>query len=429
MSCGGPPDGRTYWQASAPAWSLPPAEAPRRADVAVVGAGFTGLSAAYHLALAGASVAVFEAGEVGEGASGRNGGQVLPGYDRDYPELVERLGLARAQAMWRLSLSAIERMEAIMAREGIECGWEAYGHLEAATTAAQRDALARAGDALARDLQHPTRLLGPAEMEAAVGSPFYIAGLEFPTARAFHPLLYARGLAAAAARRGAVILQGRRVTAVHRRDGEYAVAWGEGRTSCREVIVATNAYVPPFAPWLRRRILPVTSTVVATAPLAPGYAARILPGRQTLSDLKTPMYYFRVTADARLVFGGGTGEEGRSLVRVFPYLEGTRIDYRWHGRVAVSADWLPHIGRTPEGWLYAAGYTGHGAAFSTEAGAMLAALALGEGTDDTATLGPFAALPFPPMALLGQHGRVARMVRAYLRLRERLAAYAHRPGG
>jgi glycine/D-amino acid oxidase-like deaminating enzyme len=396
-----------WWSSGAEAGLRPERPPPARADVVVIGGGYTGLSAARRLARAGASVLVLESESIGWGASSRNGGQVLTGLKVAATELLRRFGRERARELFRASLEAIAFLEALIAEEGIDCDYLRCGHLEAAAKPAHYERLRREQAVLARDFDHPVRLLGPSEQGAEVGTGFYHGLLLDERSAALHPARFVQGLARAATRAGAHLCPRTPALEVRREAGGFRVAFPGGEVRAREVLAATNGYTDAALPALRRRVVPVGSYIVATAPLPPERAAALLPRRRVLFDTKRFLFYFRLSADHRLIFGGraqwtlATSESTRrsaailrgELLRVFPGLSDVPLQYAWGGNVCFTRDLLPRAGRL-DGLHYALGYGGHGVAMATYLGDVAADLLLGRGDRN-----PFRDLPFPALPL------------------------------
>lgn len=385
----------------------PGAPLPDRADVVVVGAGYTGLAAARRLARAGASVVVLEKEAVGAGASSRNGGQVLTGLKVGPEALLRRFGRERARELFSASLRAIAFLETLLAEEGIECEYVRCGHLEAAFKPAHFEALRREQEVLAQEFDHPVRLLTRSEQGAEVGTNFYHGLLLDERSGALHPARYVQGLALSAARAGADLRPHTPALAVQPDGGGFRVKTAQGPIRARDVLMATNGYTDAALPALRRRLIPVGSYIVATAPLGEEQAAAILPRRRVLFDSKHFLFYFRLAPDRRLIFGGraqwtpATASSirtsaailRRELVRVFPALAGVPIEYAWGGNVCFTTDLLPRAGRLG-GVHYAVGYAGHGVAMATYLGDAVAEIILG-GEDRN----PFRGLPFRAIPL------------------------------
>jgi glycine/D-amino acid oxidase-like deaminating enzyme len=361
---------------------------PLRADVAVVGAGYTGLSAALTLARHGASVVVLERHRAGWGASGRNGGFVLPGFKPEPGELTRRLGEDRARALLAASYEAIEHLEAVVARERLDCGYARRGWIALAAKPSHLRELERSSRELRRLLRHETVLLSARDLRDEVGSERYHGGLIEPLAGALHPGRYCAGLAEAAVRAGAVLVEGVEVTGVTR-DAEGAiVATTSGRLCAADVLVATNGYTDSAFPALRRRVVPVGSYVVASEPLGE-VAKEVLPRGRVASDTWNLLHYFRLSDDGRLVFGGRasfTPTDVRHSARIleadlralFPQLAAVPLAYTWSGTLGVARDRMPHAGRL-DGMHYALAYAGHGVALATWLGARVGDALAGRG--------------------------------------------------
>ena len=392
---------RCLWDEGLPA-PPPAASLPSRADVAVVGAGYTGLSAALALARHGASVVVLERYRAGWGASGRNGGFVLPGYKPDPVDLLRRCGLDRTRALLAATHEAIEGLEALIAREALDCGYARRGWITLAAKPGHMRGLEETCRDLRRLLGHETTLLGASELRQEIGSERYHGGLLEPLAGSLHPGRYCAGLAGAAVRAGAVLVEGVEVLGVARDVGGATVATAGGPLRASEVLVATNGYTGPAFPALRRRVVPVGSYVVATVPLG-ARAAEVLPRARVMSDTWNLLHYFRLSDDGRLVFGGRasfTPTTVRQSARIleadlrtlFPQLATVPLAYAWSGSLGVARDRMPHAGRV-DGVHYALAYAGHGVALATWLGARMGDALAGRGTIPTLA-GELPAIPF-----------------------------------
>jgi glycine/D-amino acid oxidase-like deaminating enzyme len=382
-----------------------PRPLPARADVAVIGAGYTGLSAARSLARGGASVVVLEKHTLGFGASSRNGGQVLTGLKTGAEALLARFGRERSRALFQASLAAIDYLEALVAAERIECGFTRCGHLDAACKPSHLKRFARERTVLEREFGHRVRLLERGEQRSELGSDYYHGLLLDERSASLQPARYLRGLAQAAARSGAELHEGSAVLRVERQAGGYRVVTARGTLAARDVLVATNGYTDGALPALRRRVVPVGSFIIATRPLSPAQASAILPRRRVVFDSRRFLHYFRLSSDERLVFGGraqftpaSAGSTRRSaeilrrgLAQVFPELAGVDIEYAWSGNVCFTPDLLPRAGCLG-GLHYALGYAGHGVAMATFLGDVMADVMLGRPDRN-----PFQGLPFRPI--------------------------------
>jgi glycine/D-amino acid oxidase-like deaminating enzyme len=379
---------------------------PARADVAIVGAGYTGLAAARQLAKAGASVAVIERERIGWGASSRNGGQVLTGLKVEAAALVARFGERRARALFDIAGEAIRTLETLIAEEAIDCEYARTGHVCAAFKPSHFEAFREEQRLLARVFDHPVHLVSREEQRAEIGSDAYHGLLVDERSGAVNPARYVHGLAAAATRAGAAIVTGIGVTAVRPTPGGWRVETTGGAVEARDVLIATNGYTNGASPALQRRFIPIGSYIIATEPLDAGRAAALLPKRRMAFDSKNFLYYFRVTTDRRLLFGG-RAEFGRpnpdttrraaeilrgGMTDVFPELAGVRIDYAWGGNVAFTRDQMPRAGRL-DGVHYAGGYCGHGVAMATYLGGQIARRIAGEPIDHPLFDDRFPAIP------------------------------------
>jgi glycine/D-amino acid oxidase-like deaminating enzyme len=373
-------------------------------DCAVVGGGFTGLSAAYHLAKAGAKVAVLEREHMGWGASGRNGGMVLPGYKTDVDELARRYGLERARQMYDQSLEAVALVGSLVKAEKIACDFQTTGSLYAASKPAHFQHMREWQRMMAESFDHPTKLIEPGEMRTELGTDTYYGGLVDEAACGLHPAKYVGGLAKAAARAGASLHENAPAERITKTPRGFEVRTPRGTVAAKEVIVGTNGYTGGLVGWLRRRVIPIGSYIIATEPLEPELAERLIPQRRMVFDSKNMLYYFRVMPDHRMLFGGRasftptaaqtSGEIlRRGMIGLFPELAKTRVEYSWGGTLGFTFDPMPHAGKI-EGVHYSMGYCGHGVAWATYMGKRLADAISGASSDI-----PLADIPFPDMVL------------------------------
>jgi glycine/D-amino acid oxidase-like deaminating enzyme len=396
-----------YWLDTVPQPVSGSHEIPHRIDVAIVGAGYTGLSAARQLARAGAAVVVLEAERIGFGASSRNAGQVLAGLKLDPAVLVARYGEAQARRFFEISLEAIDALERLIAAENIACEYEQVGHLQAAAKPSHLSAFREEQALLARVFGHRVAVLSASEQHSELGSKAYHGVIVDERSAALNPARFVDGLARAACRAGARIATGVAVRRIDRTAGGWKLDTSAGPLDAAEVLLATNAYTNGAAAALQRRFVPIGSYIIVTEPLSPAEAAAILPRRRTAFDSKNFLFYFRLTADNRLLFGGraefsaATPESTRraasilrqGLTRVFPDLASTRVEYAWGGRVAFTRDQMPHAGRL-DGLHYAGGYCGHGVAMATFLGALVGRRIAGEAIDHPLIDDRFPPLPF-----------------------------------
>ena len=371
--------------------SAEPGKMPSRADVVVVGAGYTGLAASRQLARAGASVVVIEREQVGWGASSRNAGQVLTGLKLEPAALLARFGERRARQLFDIASESIGRLETLIAEEAIGCEYARTGHIQAAFKAAHFDAFREEQRLLARVFHHAVQLVPRAEQHAEIGSDAYHGLLVDERSGALNPARYVRGLADAAARSGVTIATGLGVTAMQRQPNGWRVQTTGGDVETRDVLVATNGYTNGASPALQRRFVQIGSYIIVTEPLDEGQATALLPRGRMAFDSKNFLFYFRVTADRRLLFGGraefgrpnpdttrrAAGILRKGMTTIFPGLAAARIDYAWGGNVAFTRDQMPRAGRLDD-MYYAGGYCGHGVAMATYLGEQIARRMAGE---------------------------------------------------
>ena len=372
------PLNNSYYAATAHTWAAAAdVDGDYECDVAVIGGGFTGLSAALACAERGFSVILVEAETVGFGASGRNGGQLIPGLRWSASELETEFGRERADALFDLCWHE-NRVKHRIAKHGMDCDLK-VGHLEAAWTPKDFDAMRREADYLAKRHGYETDVIAEAEMGAHIASPLYHGGIHDPQGGHFHPLNYAIGLAKAAEAAGVRILQGRRANWILD-GGPGELFLGESTIEARYFIDATDSWVGDLEPDLGRYTVPIMNYNIATAPLA--NADELLPGDAAVADSRFVLNYFRLSADKRLIFGGGERYSQRPphdiaafvrpfMAEVFPQIAGTKIDYGWGGVVAVTMNRLPHVGRRGN-VFFAHGFSGHGAVVTTLAGELIA---------------------------------------------------------
>ena len=379
----------SYWLDTAPPFGAAaesPLESFGRVDVAIVGGGFTGLSAALALAKRKASVVVLEAGRIAGEASGRNGGQCNNGVAHDYAGLVQRFGDAKARAMYRDFDAAVDTVEAIVRDEGIDCDFVRCGKLKLAAKPKHFDGLARTFESLSREIDTGMELVSPARIREEIDSASFHGGLLQKKSAQMHMGRFAIGLAEAAARNGARIYPSATVTRLERLSGRgHRITSSRGTLEAAQVLIATgNSRPGPFA-WFRRRMVPVGSFIVVTAPLDRALLDRLMPRRRNYVTTRVIGNYFRVTPDDRLLFGGrarfatsdprSDAKSGRilraGLEAVFPALRGVAIDYCWGGLVDMTADRLPRAGEH-QGLLYSMGYSGHGVQMSVRMGEVMA---------------------------------------------------------
>jgi glycine/D-amino acid oxidase-like deaminating enzyme len=376
---------KSLWEASAtvPPFGTPTLAGDRRVDVAIIGGGFTGLSAALHGAELGASIAVVEAESVGYGASGRNGGQVNPGVKLDEGGLVARFG-EPGRGLYRLGQEAPDFLADLVARRGLRCSFERNGLFRLAHSPKALATVREAAEAM-RQSGIAVEDLDKADVERLVGTSRYLGGLYDPRGASVHPLDLVRGMARAVTEAGAAIYGESPARSLRREAGYWRVETPQGALIARKVLVATNAYSDGLIPRLAQSLLAVNSFQIATAPLGE-LAASIIPAKQTVYDSRRLILYFRKSPDGRLVLGGRASFSSSRrtsgkvedysvletiLPEIFPALRGLPIEYCWAGLVGITFDSLPHYHTLADDLHVAVGFNGRGVALSHRLGAWL----------------------------------------------------------
>ena len=420
----------SYWMATSTPFAAA-AEGPveGRVDVAVIGAGFTGLSAALALARRGASVVVLESGRVAAGASGRNGGHVNNGTAHDYAGLASKLGAENALALYRAFDAAVDTVERIVTEEQIACDFRRSGKIKLAAKPAHYDSIARGFERLNRECDPETELVPRARIREEIGSDAFHGGLLYKKSAMMHMGKFGAGLADAAHRAGARIFENAPVTALTRLSGAaHRVTTARGTIEAGQVLVATGpSREGPFA-WFRRRLVPVGSFIVVTEPLSAAQLDSIMPTRRTATTTKHIGNYFRISPDDRLIWGGrarfavsNPTEDTRSgevlraqLKETFPQIAEVRFDYCWGGLVDITEDKLPRAGEH-EGLFYAMGLSGHGTQMSVHLGQQMARVMAGE-----ANANPLGMLEWKPIAFNYGTPWFLPLVGAYFSLKDRM---------
>ncbi|HYS66867.1 MAG TPA: FAD-binding oxidoreductase [Paraburkholderia sp.] len=418
----------SYWLDTAPAFDGGAQGAVEgRADVVVIGGGFTGLSAALELATRGVSVTLLEAGRIAGQASGRNGGQCNTGVAQDFASLADTIGFERARDFYRAYESAVASVESIVTRHRIDCDFIRTGKLKLAAKPKHFDKLARTYELLRREVDPEVELIAAQQMRSEIGSDGFHGGLLQRNGVQMHMGKFGVGLAQAAARHGARIFENAAVTQLKRMQGEsYEITSARGVIKADRVLVATGPSRQGPLQWFQKRMAPVGSFIVVTEPLPVPQLDELFPHRRSYVTSLNIGNYFRVTPDNRLLWGGRarfamsdprsdakSGEVLRDgLAKYFPELAATRIDYCWGGLVDITVDRLPRAGRH-EGLYYSMGYSGHGVQMSTHMGRVMADVMYGS---DEAN--PWRTLQWPPVP--GHAGRawMLPLIGAYYRMQD-----------
>ena len=391
-----------YWWDLTPRPDVPQADLPRSVDVLVVGSGYTGLNAALQTARGGRSTLVVDADTIGWGCSTRNGGQVSSSLKPSFSELAARHGEDRAKHIITEGHRSVAWLGDFVAQEQIDCDYHVSGRFHAAHSARQYEALARhvanppAGIGLAADL------VPRAEQAKELGTDAYHGGIVYRRHAAVDPARLHRGLLERVVSAGASIVPHCTVNAIERRSGNFLVRTSRGDVIARDVVVATNAYSGRVTPWLRRRVIPIGSYIIATEPIPRETMDHLFPTDRMVTDTRRVIYYYRASPDrTRILFGGRVSWNETNplksaprlhaeMTRLFPDLKRVRVSHSWMGFVAFTFDRLMHTG-THDGIHYAAGYCGSGVGMASYLGMKLGLKVLGKSEGKTA----FDNLPFP----------------------------------
>lgn len=413
----------TLWDRTAPpAPPTGPLEGELRTDVAIVGAGYTGLSAALHLAERGIAAAVLEAGEVGAGASGRNNGQVIPTLSRADPEaLIATFGSEKGERFVSLIRDSAELVFDLirrhgMAAEAVQNGWIQPAHR------ASRMKIAEARVRQWGDRGAPVELLDREAVQRLTGSDAWVGGWLNRTGGRINPLGYTRGLAAAAIAAGAKVFTRAPALAIARDGTAWRIVSPAGTLVADRIILATGTYADGLWPGLARSVIPIRSYQMATAPVTPNLRSAVIPEDHAVSDTRNDLYFYRYDEDGRIVTGGaqmlslGWQERirhriGARVGRVFPQLGTPEFESIWWGYVGITADRLPHVHELAPGILAWIGCNGRGVSLATAIGREMAAVCAGMSLADSA-------LPVTPLRPIAAHGvaaRVAPLALAYYR--------------
>lgn len=380
---------------------------PERVEVAVIGGGYTGLSAARTLAKQGVKVAVLEANTIGWGASSRNGGMVLTGLKLGMRSVMNKYGRETARRLFQCSLEAIDTVEQIIKEENIDCGFRRYGHLLTANKPKHYDALQEEVGFMEKEFNHKLRLLSRDEQRTEIGSDIYHGALLDECSGGLNPAQYVSGLAAAAEKVGATLHARARVKRLERRVDRFVLETERGSLSAESVLVATSGYTGNVTRKLQKKVIPIGSFIIATERLPDELTKQLTPNGRMIFDSMHYLNYFRLWNN-RMIFGGRAAffpETSKTIQRsaeilrkelmdVYPQLKDVNIEYVWGGTLDFAFDMMTHVGEI-DGIYYSLGYAGHGVAMATYLG-MTVAEAMMKGNIKEH---PFASFSFPSAPL------------------------------
>jgi glycine/D-amino acid oxidase-like deaminating enzyme len=401
------PQELNYWLTTVEMPASPAQPLTESVDVAIIGAGFTGLSAALALVKRGVKVVVLESETIGWGASSRNGGMVLTGLKLGVNELISKYGRDLTRRMYAASLETINCVERVIKEENITCDFARTGHLEVACKQSHFDEYARQVEVIAREFNHQLRIVQRDQLRTEIGSDAYYGGMVDEVSAGLNPARYVAGLAVAAMRAGAAICEHTKVQKIERYSQNgvsgFRLTTSRGSLRARNVLVGTSGYTGAATPALRKKIIPIGSFIITTEVLPDALARELSPRNRQIYDSKNYLYYFRLTPDNRMLFGGRAAffpETDqtirrsaqilrRGMISVYPQLRDTKVEYVWGGTLDFCFDIMPHAGQM-DGVYFAVGYAGHGVAMATWQGQRMA-----EWIADGKTDNPFAEIPFP----------------------------------
>ncbi|MEI6289025.1 MAG: FAD-binding oxidoreductase [Chloroflexota bacterium] len=396
-----------YWQKTINKPEFKQENLPENTEILVIGAGFTGLSAAYTLARQNIRVVVLEENSVGWGASSRNGGMVLTGMKLGVETLIKKYGIERARRMFALSLDALNNVETLVQEEKINCSFARCGHFEAAWKPAHFDGYSRSAELLEKDFNHKVKIISRTHQRQEIGSDMYYGGMLDEKSAGINPAQFVFGLSAAADRQGVKMMENTMALGVEKYAGGYQVNTSRGKIKAQKIIFGTSGYSGTVFPYLQKRIAPIGSYIIATSPLPAELVKELIPNNRMIFDSKHYLYYFRITPDNRMLFGGRAVFKSetpsaieqsapilrKSMLEVFPGLREFPVEYVWGGSLDFAVDSMPHTGHV-DGLYYSIGYAGHGAAFAVQLGKMVADKAIGKDVDDPLDQLPFLKFPF-----------------------------------
>jgi glycine/D-amino acid oxidase-like deaminating enzyme len=376
---------------------------PEKVDVAVIGGGYTGLSAARTLAKRGVKVAVLEANTIGWGASSRNGGMTLTGLKVSMHTVFKKYGREIARRLFQCSIESVDMVERIVKDENIDCGFARYGHLLTASKPAHYEGFKGEVDFMAKEFNHAVRLVPQSELRREIGSNAYHGALVDEVSGGLNPAQYVAGLAAAAEKAGATLHARARVNSLERRDKRFFIQTERGSLQAESVLVGTSGYTSNATKKLQRKVIPIGSFIIATERLSDELVHELSPKNRMIFNSVHYLNYFRLW-DNRMIFGGRaaffpenkntTARSAeilrREMINVYPQLKDVNVEYVWGGTLDFAFDMMTHVGEV-DGIYYSLGYAGHGVAMATYLGKTVADAMMNGNIKEH----PFAQFDFP----------------------------------
>lgn len=384
-----------YWWDDVPRPQLPAAPLPATVDVAVVGAGYTGLHAALQTARGGRSTLVFDAEDAGWGCSTRNGGQISTSIKPVFDQLARRHGAQRAFDILKEGQNSLAWIADFVRSEAIDCDFAQVGRFHAAHNAAQYDALAKRIATQPKGLEVDAFMVPREQQRKELGTDRYWGGAVYAQHCSVHPARYHQGLLERVLSAGGQVTARCPVQAIRRQGDRFVLGTPRGEVTARDVVIATNGYTGSLTPWMRRRVIPIGSYMIATEPLPRALMDQLFPTNRIVSDTRKVVYYYRVSPDrSRVLFGGRVSHQETDprvsgprlhadMVQLFPQLQDVRISHSWCGFVAYTFDELMHLGKH-DGMYYAMGYCGAGVGTSSYFGMRVGQQVLGLAQGKTA---------------------------------------------
>lgn len=401
---------------------------PERVDVAVVGGGYTGLSAARTLAQNGSSVVVLEQGQIGHGASSMNGGQYGPGVKLDIESVFKKYGPELGREIWQATVKATNWLVDMLDEESIDCNLTPNGYLGAASKPSHYEAMAGEIEWMAKNLNCTDfELVPPEKMRTEIGSDAFFGGMIEYMGGGVHPAKMLFGLAGAASKVGVILCEDAKVESLSQTGNQFKLTTRRGTLTADAVLMATNGYTGPLVKQIQRRVFTIGSYMIVTEPLSPNLQRELCPNNRMMYNTKHFLNYFRLTPDGRMSMGGRNNLSPNldvmqsakilmeTMVRFFPQLRGVPVTHTWTGKLGITFDLMPHIGQV-DGVYYAFGYGGHGVALAGYLGKEAAELMTGK-----INRSPFADIPHQTSVFYHGNPWFLPLVATYYRVLDRVS--------